>query len=607
MATRNLDLFSAIFFTLICMMEAGSGTNSSCSSESPTSCTTYVTYHASSPDFLNLQNISELFAVSPASIAQASNLASVKGKLSPGQIVFIPITCGCTGTRYFANITYRIRKGDSFFLVSRAVFQNLTDFLAEEIMNPSLDPIALQIGAEVVIPIYCKCLNNIRSESGLKFLITYVLQPGDDVPALSSQFNTSSDDIWVDNSYKDFKTASGLPVFIPVSELPVLPQRHLKSKLGVHLILVILTSIIGAVAVLALITFLVHIHCIRTRTTAGKALTRSDSSLETSGLIQMRKNLQHEKLGAKIVQDKLLPGGLSGYLGNPIAYERSQILEATGNFSERFRIGGSVYKAMINNELVAVKKAYEDSTEELKILQKLSHANLVKLMGASTDLNGNRLLVYEFAENGSLDQILFSNPECYLTWHHRLQIALDVAHGLQYLHEHTQPSIVHADIRASNILLGSGFKAKISNFSSARPAISSVTPKVDVFGFGVVLLELLSGKKGMEMKESGEIILLSKEIRTVLDTHDDREERLRMWMDSRLEGLYPTEGAMSLAMLAKACTLDKSSARPSMTEVVFNLSVLAHSPSCSGTFDASCGSAVDGEDDTKLVRPVVAR
>uniref|UniRef100_A0A7N0UKS2 Protein kinase domain-containing protein n=1 Tax=Kalanchoe fedtschenkoi TaxID=63787 RepID=A0A7N0UKS2_KALFE len=589
--------------------------NFSCSSESPTWCSTYVTYHATSPGFMNLKNISELFTVNPASIARASNIASEKAKLSPGQVLFIPITCGCTGTRYFANITYHIRKTDSFYLVSTALFQNLTDYVAVESMNPSLNPIALPIGDEVVIPIYCKCSEKNHSwNGGRNFLITYVLQPGDDLPTLSSLFKTSPDDITSENNnFTDFVTASGSPILIPVSELPVLPQTRLKSKTGVKkLILVIITSIFGALAVLVLASFLVYMRRASRRTT-GKALGRSDSSLETSGFLKMRKNLPHETIlrPKMMAQDKLLPG-LASNLGNPIAYDRRLILEATGNLSESCRIGGSVYKAMINNEQVAVKKVYEDSNEELKILQKLNHANLVKLMGASTDLNGNRLLVYEFAENGSLDRRLFfepsslspsSKPVGLLTWHQRLQIALDVAHGLQYLHEHTQPSIVHSDIRTSNILLGSGLRAKISNFSSARPAMSSVSPKVDVFGFGVVLLELLSGKRGMEMKESGETVMLSEEIRGVMEVGEQREERrLRLWMDPRLEGSYPVEGAMSLAGLARACTQDKSSARPSMTEVVFNLSVLAHSPS---TFETSWASGE--EDETKMVRPVVAR
>ncbi|KAJ6961692.1 hypothetical protein NC652_000587 [Populus alba x Populus x berolinensis] len=116
--------------------------------------------------------------------------------------------------------------------------------------------------------------------------------------------------------------------------------------------------------------------------------------------------------------------------------------------------------------MVGSWKTKDDITEELKILQKVSHANLVKLMGMSSgfDREGNRFLVYEFAENGSLEKWLHPTSESsssssgFLTWSQRLHVALDVANGLQYMHEHTQPSIVYKDTRTTNILLDSTFR-----------------------------------------------------------------------------------------------------------------------------------------------------
>ncbi|CAI9758758.1 unnamed protein product [Fraxinus pennsylvanica] len=119
------------------------------------------------------------------------------------------------------------------------------------------------------------------------------------------------------------------------------------------------------------------------------------------------------------------------------------------------------------------------------------------------------------------------------------------------MHEHTQPSVIHKDIKTSNILLDSTFKAKISNFSTARPATCSMMLKVNVLAFQVVLLELLSGKKVMEAKDNGVVVMLWKEIKGILKDDDHREEKLRMWMDPYLKNSYPTEGALSLATLAK--------------------------------------------------------
>ena len=200
-----------------------------------------------------------------------------------------------------------------------------------------------------------------------------------------------------------------------------------------------------------------------------------------------------------------------------------------------------MYRATIDGKLLTVKKTKDDITEELKILQKVNHANLVKLMGVSANSDGNCFLVYEYAENGSLDKWL--HPKCssssshvaFLTWSQRLQVALDVANGLQYMHEHTQPNIVHRDIRTSNILLDSKFRAKVANFSVARTATNTIVPKVDVFAFGVVLLELLSGKKAMSTKENCEIFMLWKNLREVLEIEEKKEKRLRKWMDPNLE------------------------------------------------------------------------
>lgn len=278
----------------------------------------------------------------------------------------------------------------------------------------------------------------------------------------------------------------------------------------------------------------------------------------------------------------LSPPVVSDYLGRPILYDYKVIMDATMSFNEGFKIGKSVYRATINGQISVIKEAKADSKDELMILQKVNHINLVKLLGFSSDDKENFYLVYEFAENGSLDKWLYSPSEAsssHLTWSQRLNIALDVANGLQYMHDHTQPSIVHQDIKTSCVLLDLRFRAKISNLAKARPAVNSLSTKVDVFAFGVVILELLSGKKALNCTENGEeeVVMMCKEIRDVLDNEEGRAEKLRDWMDPKLKDCYPIEGALSLAVMARGCTQDEPLSRPSMAEIVFNLCVLAES------------------------------
>ncbi|KAI3462805.1 hypothetical protein Pfo_019468 [Paulownia fortunei] len=581
---NNFLIISSLFLIFVISPVAAqlpnntSGTDFTWSADSPLSCKTYVTYRVRSP-YSDIGSISDMFGISRMDIATATSLASEDAPLVPNQLLLIPIKCSCNGTHYFSNVTYRIKKDDSFYSVSIKPFQNLTNYYVVEEMNPMLNPTNLTIGVEVVFPLLCKCPRKSYTDKGIEYLITYVWQPGDDILPVSSMFQASASDIVMENNNRNFSAAICLPVLVPVKSpilLQLFPSSASHSKSKHQWILIAISSVIVAFFIFS--GLVAYFHLLNKR---EKMLARNSSSLETSDLILTYKTSKGAAFKPKTIQDKLLPG-ISGYLGKPIVYDLQVIMKATMNLSERYRIGGSVYKAMINDQVFVVKKT-RDATEELQILQRVNHANLVKLMGVSSDNDGNFFIVYEYVENGSLDKWLFPKVSASLaiteslSWNQRLVIALDVANGLQYMHEHTQPSVVHKDIRTSNILLDSNFKAKIANFSVARPATCSIMLNIDVFSFGVLILELLSGKTVMETKDNGEVVILWKEVKGILDIEDQRKERLRRWMDPNLKNCYPIDDALSMAILARACTSDKSSERPRMAEIVFNLCVLTQS------------------------------
>ncbi|KAL3725879.1 hypothetical protein ACJRO7_030852 [Eucalyptus globulus] len=606
-------LFTFFSCAQVLAQSPGKGANYSCSSDSLQSCDTYVAYFAQPPDFMDVGNISDLFHVSRRSIIQASNLTSEYNGLVQGQLLLVPIKCGCNGTSYFSNVTYEIMKGDSYYLVSTHAFENLTNWQTVEAANPSLNPNTLEVGTRVMFPLFCRCPSKAQSEAGLNLFITYVWQTNDQVSTVASKFNATPGAIIAENNRNNFTSVIDHPVLIPVSQLPILTQNYssIPSKRGTNhrWHLVIMTSSVCAALVFLLAISLVYMHG-----KPKKALDRNGSSLETSDLIPAKEFARSESFELKAVQDKLL-SGVSGYLGKPIMYDVRAIMEATADLSEHWKIGKSVFQANINGEILAIKKIKDESSEEMKILQRLYHANLVKLMGVASDIDGPRFLVYEYVHNGSLNKWLHkqcksSSGSVVLMWIQRLRIALDVANGLQYLHEHAQPSIVHGDIRTSNILLDSRFKAKISNFSMAKPAASPAELKVDIFAFGVLLLELLSGKKAMGMKESGEIGMLWREIREVLDDDGDgggkREEKLRKWMDPNMDGFFPMDAALSLACLARTCTMEAPCLRPSMAEIVLNLSVLTHS--CADNSEGSWASPrLETDEAVQIISPVKAR
>ncbi|XP_028242652.1 serine/threonine receptor-like kinase NFP [Glycine soja] len=588
--SQILCLVLMLFFTnIVAQSQQTNETNFSCPSDSPPpSCETYVTYIAQSPNFLSLTSISNIFDTSPLSIARASNLEPEDDKLIADQVLLIPVTCGCTGNRSFANISYEINPGDTFYFVATTSYENLTNWRVVMDLNPSLSPNTLPIGIQVVFPLFCKCPSKNQLDKGIKYLITYVWQPSDNVSLVSEKFGASPEDILSENNYgQNFTAANNLPVLIPVTRLPVLAQFPSDvRKGGIRLPVIIGISLGCTLLVVVLAVLLVYVYCLKI-----KSLNRSASSAETA--------------------DKLL-SGVSGYVSKPTMYETDAIMEATMNLSEKCKIGESVYKANIEGKVLAVKRFKENVTEELKILQKVNHGNLVKLMGVSSDNDGNCFVVYEYAQNGSLDEWLFykscsdtSDSRASLTWCQRISIAVDVAMGLQYMHEHAYPRIVHRDIASSNILLDSNFKAKIANFSMARTFTNPTMPKIDVFAFGVVLIELLTGRKAMTTKENGEVVMLWKDIWKIFDQEENREERLKKWMDPKLESYYPIDYALSLASLAVNCTADKSLSRSTIAEIVLSLSLLTQpSPA---TLERSLTSSGLDVEATQIVTSIAAR
>ena len=226
-------------------------------------------------------------------------------------------------------------------------------------------------------------------------------------------------------------------------------------------------------------------------------------------------------------------------------------------------------------------------------LLKVNHGNLVKLEGFCIDPeDANCYLVYEFVDSGSLHSWLHRNEKEKLSWKTRLRVAIDVANGLQYIHEHTRPRVVHKDIKSSNILLDSSMRAKIANFGLAKTGCNAITmhivgtqgyiapeyladgvvsTRMDVFSFGVVLLELISGREAID--EGGKV-LWAEAIGVLEGNVEERRKvkRLTAWMDKvLLEESCSMESVMNTMAVAIACLHRDPSKRPSMVDIVYAL------------------------------------
>ncbi|THG20554.1 hypothetical protein TEA_005194 [Camellia sinensis var. sinensis] len=304
---------------------------------------------------------------------------------------------------------------------------------------------------------------------------------------------------------------------------------------------------------------------------------------------------------------------------NPlIVFTFDELKTITGNFRQDHMLGGggfgSVYKGFITEDLgkglqttpVAVKvhdgdNSYQGHREwlaEVIFLGHLSHPNLVKLIGYCCE-DEHRVLIYEYMARGSVENNLFSRVLLPLPWSIRMKIAFGAAKGLAFLHEAEKP-VIYRDFKTSNILLDMDYNAKLSDFGLAKDGpvgdkshvstrimgtygyaapeyimTGHLTPRSDVYSYGVVLLELLTGRKSLDKARPAREQNLTDWALPILK----EKKKLLNIVDPRLDGDYPTKAVHKAAMLAYHCLNRNPKARPLMRDIVDSLEPL-QLPSC---------------------------
>ncbi|XP_044466309.1 G-type lectin S-receptor-like serine/threonine-protein kinase At2g19130 [Mangifera indica] len=283
--------------------------------------------------------------------------------------------------------------------------------------------------------------------------------------------------------------------------------------------------------------------------------------------------------------------------GSLTAFAYKDLKKATKNFSEKLGGGGfgSVFKGVLpNSSVIAVKKleslsqGEKEFRTEVSTVGTIQHINVVRLLGFCCEGN-KRLLVYDYMTNGSLNLHLFhTKGSNVLDWKTRCRIALGSARGLAYLHEKCRDRIMHCDIKPENILLDAEFFPKVADFGLAKLVgrefsrvlttirgtkgylapewISGVaiTTKADVYSYGMMLFELVSGKRNSEQFDSEN----SKFFPTWVATAITEGVNVLKLLDSRLEGNADREEVLRICRVACWCIQDDETQRPSMGQVV---------------------------------------
>jgi serine/threonine protein kinase len=281
------------------------------------------------------------------------------------------------------------------------------------------------------------------------------------------------------------------------------------------------------------------------------------------------------------------------------AYTFEELKRCTDNFSEANDVGGGgygkVYRGILpSGQLIAIKRAQQGSLQgglefktEIELLSRVHHKNVVRLLGFCFD-RSEQMLVYEYIPNGSLRDSLSGKSGIRLDWARRLRIALGSGKGIAYLHELADPPIIHRDIKSNNILLDENLTAKVADFGLSKlvgdPEKTHVTTQVkgtmgyldpeyymtnqlteksDVYGYGVVMLELLTGKSPIER---GKYVV--REVKTKMNKSRSLYDLQELLDTAIIASSSNLKGFEKYVDLALRCVEEEGVSRPSMGEVV---------------------------------------
>lgn len=375
----------------------------------------------------------------------------------------------------------------------------------------------------------------------------------------------------------------------------------------------------------------------------SSANTSSDSNVDSASMANDGSNLPPLRSFSTRQQSSRTFGrqrsGSSSFSVKADNFTLSELAAATNNFSLENKVGigsfGTVYKGkLMDGREVAVKR--EESCpktnklrekesafdSELALLSRVHHKHLVGLVGFCQEKD-ERLLVYEYMSNGALHDHLHNkkntekNSSIVNSWKMRIRIALDAARGIDYLHNYAVPSIIHRDIKSSNILLDVNWTARVSDFGLSllgsecdqefisTKAVGTVgyidpeyyvmnvlTAKTDIYGLGVVLLELLTGKKAVFKNEdgSGPLDVVEFAVSQIL------AGQLHCVLDKRVgpPELNEAEAVELLATTAIHCVNLEGKERPNITDIVANLEralAICQDCSCTDSFSTTTFSS----------------
>ncbi|XP_077233579.1 lysM domain receptor-like kinase 4 [Tasmannia lanceolata] len=573
------------------------------------SCQAFLIFRSITP-YNSVASISALLDSDPSQLSQA-NSVSINETFGANQQVIVPVICSCSGEYYQANSSYTIESGDNYFIVANNTYQGLSTCQALQNQN-NYSATTLDVGVNITVPLRCACPTGNQSRDGVNYLESYLVGEGDDLPTISQRFGVDVQKLLLANGLSGVNSViyPFTTLLIPLQNQPTInqtitppppppppsqpppspPSDNNSTKTWVYVVIGV------AVGAFVLVASIVLFYVVRNKRKSNQIPISNDLDSNEIPAILISDEWKKDEKQSKSDVTKDLIVGISDIGHSLKVYTFKELKLATEDFVPNCNIKGSVYRGVIKGDVAAIKRINGDVPKEIELLKRINHLNLIKLSGVCFS-EGQWYLVYEYAENGPLSDWIFNgNDSKVLSWVQRMQIALDVANGLNYLHSYAEPGIVHMDIKSGNILLDGNFRAKIANFGSARSGEGNeggfaltrhiigtkgymapeylenglVSVKLDVYAYGIVMLESITGKEGSIIWEGKDMPL--PEVLIAILSKENAKEKVTDFIDPSLQGNYPLDLAMMVARLIERSLGKDPSSRSSMDEIVQSLS-----------------------------------
>ncbi|KAM0005248.1 putative protein kinase RLK-Pelle-LysM family [Helianthus debilis subsp. tardiflorus] len=569
------------------------GTRYTCTNNTKILCPSFLIFRAN-PRFPTISAISALFGFPTDDLLRLNNIVSPLETLFVDREVFVPVSCSCSDGFFQTRFNYTSTENTTLSEIACGVFEGLvkTVTLLEENQHQEV----VKVGYVLDVPLECAC-----PSSEYKYFVTYPLVSGDSIDKVSTKFGISKNDILaVNNLQPDTTIYPETTILVPLRLKLItfivsnfqppsprfLPTKPVEGDVNSAKLkkVYIIVSVIGFSLVLGILIVMgLYLNALNKckREIFIIPSTRRSSFTSFSTPLASSPRSRPSPAARSSPSSCLSPDLLASIKYSLYNFTIEEIKSITKDFSEGCKVSENTYRGLFDDMQVLIKEIeFSEIRHIIDLHSKVNHVNILKLLGVCYNESSWSYIVLEHPANMSLKDCLINSSS--LTWQRRTQIAFDIAMGLHYLHYCIVPSYMQTGLCSENIFVTSKWRAKLAVLSrNLNPGVMGSTTtilgleyekfdslktleKENIWEFGMVLLEILSGKVKTDRTSLRDSIgFLGGE-----GGEGGCFENLKSFMDPCLKEDYRLAEALCLGVLAKACVENDPLHRPSMEDIL---------------------------------------